>query len=55
MCQEMFSYGVSEATIQSARQEQEQALEPFEKRLEQILPQEPILHADETTVLITFA
>jgi len=52
MCQDMFGYGVSEATIQSARQEQEQALEPFEKRLEQILPQEPILHADETTVLI---
>jgi transposase len=46
-CQE-----VSEGTLQSARQELDQALEPFEKRLEQILPREPILHADETSLPI---
>jgi transposase len=48
MCAEMFGYAVSEATLQSARQEQYQALEPFEERLRQILPQEPVLGADET-------
>ena len=52
MCQQMFGYGVSEATIQTARQEQYDALEPFEKRLVEILPLEPILHADETGVPI---
>jgi transposase len=52
MCAEMFGYAVSEATLQRARQEQYQALEPFEKRLVEILPQEPILHADETSVPI---
>ena len=52
MCAEMFGYGVSEATLQTARQEQHDALEPFENRLVEILPQEPILHADETSVPI---
>jgi transposase len=52
MCAEMFGYAVSEATIQTARQEQHDALEPFENRLMEILPQEPILHADETSVPI---
>lgn len=52
MCAEMFGYGVSEATLQAARQEQHNALEPFEERLVEILPQEPILHADETGVPI---
>jgi transposase len=52
MCEEMFGYAVSEATLQSARQEQYDALEPFENRLVEILPQEPILHADETGVPI---
>lgn len=52
MCAEMFGYAVSEATLQSARQEHYEALEPFEKRLVQILPQEPVLHADETSVRI---
>jgi transposase len=50
MCEEMFGYAVSEATVQSARQEQYQALEPFEERLEKILPQEPVLHVDETSL-----
>ena len=50
MCAEMFDYAVSEATIQSARQEQHEALEPFEQRLVEILPQEPVLGADETMV-----
>jgi transposase-like protein len=49
---EMFGYPVSEATLQAARQEQYQALESFENRLAQILLQEPILHADETSVPI---
>jgi transposase len=52
MCAEMFSYAISEATLQSARQELHQALQPFEERLVEILPQEPILHADETGVPI---
>lgn len=52
MCAEMFGYAVSEATLQAARQEQNEALEPFENRLVEILPQEPILHADETSVPI---
>lgn len=52
MCAQMFGYAVSEATLQSARQEQYDALEPFENRLVEILPQEPILHADETSVPI---
>jgi transposase len=52
MCAEMFGYAVSEATLQAARQEQHDALEPFEERLVEILPQEPILHADETGVPI---
>jgi len=52
MCAEMFGYAVSEATLQAARQEQNDALEPFENRLVEILSQEPILHADETSVPI---
>ena len=52
MCAEMFGYAVSEGTLQSARQEQYEALEPFEKRLVEILPQESVLHADETSVMI---
>jgi transposase len=52
MCAEMFGYAVSEATLQAARQEQNDALEPFENRLVEILPQQPILHADETSVPI---
>jgi transposase len=50
MCQEMFGYAVSEATLQSARQEQDEALASFENRLVEILPQEKVLHADETSV-----
>ena len=52
MCAEMFGYAVSEATLQAVRQEQDEALEPFENRLVEILPQEPILNADETSVPI---
>jgi len=50
MGEEMFGYAVSEGTLQSARQEHYEALAPFEQRLVEILPQEPILHADETSV-----
>jgi transposase len=52
MCEEMFGYAVSEGTLQSARQQQYQALEPFEERLKEILPQEPVLHVDETSLPI---
>jgi transposase len=52
MCAEMFGYPVSEATLQAARQEQHAALEPYENRLREILPLEPVLHADETSVPI---
>lgn len=48
MGEEMFGYPVSEGTLQSARQEQYQALEPFEQRLKEILPRERVLHVDET-------
>ena len=48
MCEEMFGYPVSEGTLQSARQEQYQALEPFEQHLAEILPRQPVLHVDET-------
>src|ERR1035437_5882323 len=50
MGQEMFGFAISEATLQKARQEQYDALEPFENRLVEILPQEALLHADETSV-----
>ena len=52
MCEEMFGYAVSEGTLQSARQEQHQALEPFEERLKEILPREKVLHVDETGIPI---
>jgi transposase len=52
MCAELFGYAVSEGTLQSAREEQHEALAPFENRLVEILPQEPVLHADETGVPI---
>ncbi|MGA8183868.1 MAG: IS66 family transposase [Terriglobia bacterium] len=48
MGEEMFGYPVSEGTLQSARQDQYQALEPFEQRLAEILPREPVLNVDET-------
>src|ERR1035437_9459419 len=48
----MFGFAISEATLQKARQEQYDALEPFENRLMEILPQEAVLHADETSVPI---
>jgi transposase len=52
MCQEMFGYAVSEATLQAAREQLDEALEPFEERLTEILPNEPVLGADETMVPI---
>lgn len=52
MCEEMFGYAVSEGTLQSARQEQYQALECFEERLKDILPGESVLHVDETSLPI---
>jgi transposase len=52
MCEELFAYPVSEGTLQSARQEQYQALEPFEEHLKEILPQESVLHVDETSLPI---
>jgi transposase len=52
MCAEMFGHPVSEATLQTARAEQHAALEAYENRLLEILPKEPVLHADETSVPI---
>jgi transposase len=52
MSEEMFGFAVSEGTLQSARQEQYDALAPFEKRLWDILPKEKVLHADETSLPI---
>ena len=48
LCTEIFSCPVSEGTIQSARQQQFESLQAFEQRLEDSLPQEALLHADET-------
>src|ERR1051326_7516783 len=48
MCQEMFSYAVSEATLQAAREQLYDALAPFQERLREILPNEPGLGAAET-------
>jgi transposase len=55
MCEELFGYAVSEGTLQSARQEQYQALEPFEERLKEVLPQQSVLHVDETSLPINQA
>jgi transposase len=52
LCAELFGYSVSESTLQDARQAQFQALHPFEQHLVNILPQQPILGADETGMLI---
>jgi transposase len=52
MCAEMFGYCVSEATIQSGREDLCEELQPFEDRLIEILPQQKVLHADETSVFI---
>ena len=52
MCEELFGAPVSEGALQKARQEQFEALEPFEKRLGEILPREPVLLADETGVKV---
>jgi transposase len=52
MGQEMFGFALSEATLQKARQEPYDALEPFENRLVEILPQAAVLHADETSAPI---
>lgn len=55
LCEELFGYAVSEGTLQSARQEQYQALEPFEERLQEVLPQQSVLHVDETSLPINQA
>src|SRR5206468_7218605 len=52
MCAEVFGYALSEGTLQSARQELYQALEPFEERLVELLPRQAVLHADETSLPI---
>jgi len=52
MCAELFGYAVSESTIQEAREKQYQALKPFDDFLAETLLQEPVLHADETGVLV---
>lgn len=52
MGREMFGYALSEGTLQSARQELYQALEPFAAHLVELLPQAPVLHADETGCLV---
>ena len=49
---DLFEYRLSEGTIQSAREELHQELQPFEERLSEVLPQQEVLHADETPVPI---
>jgi transposase len=49
---DLFGYRLSEATSQSAREELHQNLQPFEERLSQVLPQEDVLHADETSLAV---
>ena len=48
MCADMFGRRISEATIQSAVEAAALALVPFETHITAQLPQEKILHADET-------
>jgi transposase len=45
---DLFGYRLSEATIQSAREQLHQKLQSFEERLSEVLPQQKVLHADET-------
>lgn len=47
---DLFGSPLSEATLQSAREELHQKLQPFEERLSEILPQQKVLHADETSL-----
>ncbi len=49
---DLFGYHLSEATSQAAREELCEQLEPFEERLSEVLPQEPVLHADETSLAV---
>jgi transposase len=50
MFADLFEYRLSEATVQSAREEIHQNLHPFEERLSEVLPQQEVLHADETSL-----
>lgn len=49
---DLFDYRLSEATSQSAREALCQELQPFEDRLGEVLPQQKVLHADETSVAV---
>lgn len=51
-CQELFGHAISEATIQQARQQLYENLQPFEEALVKLLPQQEVLHPDETSVPI---
>ena len=49
---DLFGGRLSEATIQSAREELHQKLQPFEERLSEVLPRQKVLHADETSLRV---
>lgn len=48
LCADLYGYDVSAATIESARHDCHEALEPFEEELKQVLIVSDLLHADES-------
>jgi transposase len=48
MFADLYGYAVSPATIEAARQQEFQQLQPFEQRVCELLPRTPVVHADES-------
>ncbi len=48
LCRDLFGATVSKRTIETAQQQAHKALAPFEQAVRRQLPQEEVLHADET-------
>lgn len=48
LCRDIFGAAVSKRTIEAAQQQAYEALAPFEQEVRRRLPQEEVLHADET-------
>ena len=45
---DLYGYAISPATVEAARQQSAAQLQPFEQRLRELLPHQPIVHADES-------
>lgn len=52
VCEDLYGQPLSEATIVAANQRAYEQLEPFERRLVEILPQAPLNHCDESGVRV---